>query len=144
MKFWDASALIALVVEEPHTAAVRDIAKSDPAMVVWWGSPVECCSAFARLRRDGAVNCKEEDRMRHLVSILSDSWAEIQPGTEVRTTAERLLLAHPLRAADSLQLAAALTWAGRMTRGRHFICLDQRLREAARNEGFTIIPEELD
>jgi hypothetical protein len=54
----------------------------------------------------------------------------------------RLLGLHPLRAADSLQLAAALVWVDRRPLGRPFICLDSRLREAARREGFTALPQE--
>lgn len=38
-----------------------------------------------------------------------------------------------------LQLAAALVWAGKAPKGHQFVCLDQRLREAARKEGFTLL-----
>lgn len=31
--------------------------------------------------------------------------------------------------------------AGRHTKGKYFACLDQRLSAAARNEGFTLLPE---
>lgn len=40
-----------------------------------------------------------------------------------------------LRAADSLQLAAGLVWAGKTPKGRSFVCLDRKLREAARKDG---------
>jgi len=54
--------------------------------------------------------------------------------------AGRLLLSHPLSAADALQLAAALTWAGKQPREHAFVCLDRRLHDAARKEGFLILP----
>ena len=38
---------------------------------------------------------------------LSSGWHEVVPSSRVRSAAERLLRVHPLRAADSLQLAAA-------------------------------------
>ncbi len=47
---------------------------------------------------------------------------------------------HPLRAADAMQLAAALVWTEDATSGAEFVCLDQNLREAALKEGFTILP----
>ncbi|MBA2251932.1 MAG: hypothetical protein H0W13_04380, partial [Nitrospirales bacterium] len=53
------------------------------------------------------------------------------------------VLLHPLRAADSLQLAAALVWANRQAVGHHFVCLDQRLREAAHREGFVLLPKRI-
>ncbi|TAN44651.1 MAG: hypothetical protein EPN22_05520 [Nitrospirae bacterium] len=143
MMFWDASALIPLFMEETKTKTVRKIAGHDGAIVAWWGSPIECCSAFARLRREGHLQTGEEDRLRHLLSLLSDSWTEISPGKDLRNTAEKLLLTHPLRAADSFQLSAALIWAGKNPKGFSFVCLDQRLRLAARNEGFTLLPDKL-
>lgn len=142
MRFWDSSAIIALFVEEPRSGVVGELARQDEELVAWWSSQVECCSAFARLRREGFIETKEEDRLRHLLRSLSDSWTEIEPGRDVRTTAEHLLLSHHLRAADALQLAAALIWAGKTPAGHCFVCLDRRLGTAARNVGFTVVPSE--
>ncbi len=143
MMFWDASAIIPLHIKEPQTKIVHDITKKDSSIAVWWGSIIECYSAFARLRRDGFLKPHEEDQARHLLSLLSEEWTEIEPGDDIRDIAARLLLLHPLRAADSLQLAAAIVWAGKAPRGHHFVCLDQRLGEAARKEGFTLMPSAL-
>jgi len=63
----------------------------------------------------------------------------MSPDEEVRRQARRLLRVHPLRAADALQLGAAIVWAGRYE-GREFVSLDARLREAARLEGFAVLP----
>jgi hypothetical protein len=57
----------------------------------------------------------------------------------VRERAERLLRVHPLRAADALQLAAALLVFGDKPRGRSFVTLDDALLQAARREGFDAI-----
>jgi len=59
-----------------------------------------------------------------------------------RSVAERLLTVHPLRAADALQLAAALVWSEGSPDQRAFACLDDRFREAARKEGFTLQPSD--
>ena len=56
MKFWDASAIVPLLVAEQWTGRLQAIAVRDAAMLVWWGSSVECVSALARLERDGALN----------------------------------------------------------------------------------------
>ncbi|MBI3456110.1 MAG: hypothetical protein HY002_10030 [Candidatus Rokubacteria bacterium] len=42
-----------------------------------------------------------------------------------------------------LQLAAALLWVRGHAAQDGFVCLDQRLREAARREGFAVLPSEL-
>jgi hypothetical protein len=70
--------------------------------------------------------------------ILRSGWQVILPADEVRDWAEILIHQHPLRAADSLQLAAALVWCGGRPTGRNFICSDDRLRDAAAIAGFTV------
>ena len=55
MKFWDASAIVPLLIVEPTTETMQAIAAQDPAMLVWWETEVECASALARLERDGAL-----------------------------------------------------------------------------------------
>lgn len=142
MNFWDASAVIPLCIDEPHSKAVQEIAQ-DGSLAAWWGTVVECRSAFARLRREGVLSTDDEDDLGSLLEMLSTNWTEIEPSDEVRAIAGRLLLNHPLRAADSLQLAAALVWAGKSPMGHRFVCLDQRLREAARKEGFKVLPESM-
>lgn len=139
MKFWDASALVPLCLTESSTAAVRAILSDDPHIAAWWASPVECWSAFARLRREGITDLSGEEAARALLSAYQRAWTEIVPGEEVRRHASRLLRLHPLRASDALQLAAALMWAGHPPAGE-IVVFDDRLREAARLEGLTPIP----
>ena len=143
MKFWDASAILPLCVTEVHTLTLRKLTEEDSALVAWWGTPLECYSAMARLRRDGFLSSAGEEEARRVLSLLAGEWTEIAPSHDVREEAGRLLYFHPLRAADALQLAAALLWARKNPRGEGFICLDSRLREAARREGFTLLPVEV-
>lgn len=56
MKFWDASAIVPLLMIEPTTGAIQALAAKDPAILVWWATEVECASALARLERDGALD----------------------------------------------------------------------------------------
>ena len=140
MKFWDASAIIPLCVREPPSPLVKRIAEQDGAIVVWWTTPVECYSAFARRRRDEILTRAQEDQARQAVLRLAANWTEVQPSHQVREAAGRALLLHPLRAADALQLAAALVWADARVTRHGFVCLDQRLREAAQREGFEVLP----
>jgi hypothetical protein len=59
------------------------------------------------------------------------------------TIAERALAVHPLRSADALQLAAALTWRRDPARRPALVCVDEGLRDAAAREGFTPVPDAL-
>ena len=140
MIFWDSSAIVPLLVDEPESSTVGSIARDDPVLVVWWGTRIECASALSRLEREGGLAVEETEIARDLLSELSECWAEVLPTDPLRRQAERLLLRHPLRAADALQLAAATAWA-ESEPDRHPLCtLDDRLAEAARGEGFKILP----
>lgn len=108
-------------------------------MVVWWGTVVECWSAIARLRREGMISPKDEAAVQEILDRLRDSWVEVLPSEDVRRAAARLLRIHPLRAADALQLAAALLWAGSPS-GHRIVTYDERLRKASELEGFRVLP----
>lgn len=58
MKFWDASAIVPLLVAEGSTRWLQALGETDPTMLVWLGSPIECVSALARLERDGALSTR--------------------------------------------------------------------------------------
>lgn len=73
------------------------------------------------------------------LDALKGSWHEVQPLETVRRFARRLLRVHELRAADSLQLAAALAAAEGRSDVLEFVSLDDRLLEAARREGFRVL-----
>lgn len=135
MKFWDSSAVVPVLLNQPRTAHCRQLLQDDPEIVVWWGTTSECGSAIARLHRDGHLEAAGERDARALLDALRASWYEVQPGDVVREHALRLIRLHPLRAADALQLAAALEWAGTPATGA-FVTFDERLQDAARREGF--------
>mgnify|MGYP001028062375 FL=1 len=135
MIFWATSAVIPLVIDEPTTGRLREVWQRDPGMVVWWGTSVECASALARVGRDGVVPDKDVDVARALLQTIASSWTEVLPTDGVREHAGRILLRHPLRAADALQIGAAMVWANDRPRGHPFCTRDTRLAEVARLEG---------
>ena len=139
MKFWDASAILPLLVGQAATGPLRAIAASDTKPVVWWASEVECASALARLERENLLAGAAIDAAYGRLRELSENWDEVEPSEAVRETAGRLLRVHPLRAADALQLAAAFVGAGQQPGRLQFVTLDQRLAEAARKEGFILV-----
>ena len=140
MRFWDSSAIIPLCLKERASEAIKGLMKGDEDVVVWWTTRVECLSALSRRKREGVLSPGDETKARAVLSAIGTAWSEVQPSETVRLRAERLLSIHPLRAADALQLAAALIWAQETPRGLEFVCLDQNLREAALKEGFSIQP----
>lgn len=56
VRFWDASAIVPLLVAKASTRRLQALAARDPDMLVWSGSEAECVSVPARLERDGALD----------------------------------------------------------------------------------------
>ncbi len=139
MIFWDASAIVPLLVAEPTTPYMQALAGRDPDLLVWWGSEVECISALARLERAAALDGKGMALASDRLKQLANCWHEIEPSEIVRESAVRFLRVHPLRAADALQLAAAFTAAERRPASLRVVTLDGRLADAARKEGFALV-----
>jgi len=138
MRFWDASAIVPLLMTESTTKTVQALAEKDPTMVVWWATEVECASAIARLERDDALDEAAATRAYHRLGQLAHAWHEVDPSDPVREAAVRFLRVHPLRAADALQLAAAFITAERRPSSLEVVTLDDRLAAAARKEGFVL------
>jgi hypothetical protein len=89
MKFWDASAIVPLWLDEPWTPFLTQLLAEDALMVAWWGSIIECWSAFARLRRDGLLQTREAEQARLLLAHLATAWTEVLPGQAVRDHSSR-------------------------------------------------------
>lgn len=108
--------------------------------MTWTLTPVEIVSALWRLVRDGALR---ERAARDAESVTEELLAHAHVVADVeRVTglARRLLRVHPLRAADALQLGAAILWADGHPGGLVMHTLDRRLGDAAGREGFRVVP----
>ena len=140
MRLWDSSALIPLIIIEPQSPAMREMYVEDPDVLVWWSTGVELVSAVARRRRSAPADVPNVTEALVRLDRIIERAEEVAPSTATRETARRLLLAHPLRAADSLQLAAAVVLRDNRAEPFDFVTLDTRLGQAAAAEGFRVIP----
>jgi predicted nucleic acid-binding protein len=139
MKFWDSSAILPLLLSEPGSDRISTLFRNDPSQAVWCLTEVEAISALARRTRK-EISAEEAEIARRRLQKLADSWEEVASLDAVRLRAIRLLGTHALRAADALQLAAALVFCDERTESLPFVCLDDRLADAARKERFPVLP----
>ena len=95
MKFWDSSALLSLLVDEPSRSRLLAFLEEDSEVLAWWGTPVEIVSALSRREREGLLTAEE--------------------------------------------VAAALIASDHDPRSLELVCMDERLKSAARREGFTVL-----
>jgi hypothetical protein len=125
-------------VNESTTAVVRRLVPG--GIVTWSLSAVEIGTAIERRCREGHLTDAQRMMARSALAELAAAWTEISALGPVRERALRLVATHPLRAADAMQLAAALVAVGDRSPGHAFVCFDGRLREAAAREGFRMLP----
>lgn len=138
--FWDSSGLVLLCANQRSTAAARRIRVQTGSMAIWWGTPVEVQSALQRLQREGFLSPTELLTARKRLSAMSEAALEVMPTELVRALASSALEQYDLRAADALQLAAALVLCHEQPRNRAFVCFDAKLASAADAAGFTVLP----
>jgi len=141
VKFWDSSALIPLFIEEPTSGLVAQWLGGDPAIAVWALTRIEMLSALERRRRDAAGSRSHIVSARRELVRLSGFWTVITDIDRVCLHAERLLQDYPLRAADALQLGAAIVAANDHPASLDFVTFDRRLADAAGREGFSVLPK---
>lgn len=140
MRFWDASAIVPLLVRESHTAACTALFRKDREIAVWWGTEIECMSALVRRERATDLSSAGAAQAALRLDALSGAWVEALASEEIRKVAVRFLRLHDLRDADATQLAAAYVLSDETPAALAFVCLDDRLRVAAAREGFTVVP----
>ena len=132
MRFWDSSAIIPLLVEEPTTGSMTAYYQAQPEMVAWWSSTLECASALARLEREGHLDTASATQAFVQLQSLHATWNEIQPLDIVRATAQRLVRVHPLRAAN--RFSSELLWLPAITGRRPgSSCVSMRAYAPRRN-----------
>jgi len=139
VRFWDSSAIVPLLVEEPSRERAARLAEGDPLIVVWWATVVECAAAIARRERDGSLRPAEAQAALEDLRDYAEEWQEVLPSEQLRSVARRLLRMHNLRAGDALQLAAGIIAAEGNPGSLDFVCLDDRLALAAEREGFRVV-----
>lgn len=133
--FWDASAVVPLCVRQGISHSMGRL-YDRYEVVVWWTTPVEIASALARLARMREISSSERAKATEVAKALADEWSVVEPSNALRANAEKLVDRYGLKAADALQLAAALEWCEDVPQGQVFLTADHKLREAAVLSGF--------
>ena len=140
MKFWDASALVALLVEESMSRQMRQLSAEDRFVMISFIAPVEITSALYRRARTNDLDRSELEVANTIFARLRDQWLTIEELDSVLPMAIDVLSRYALRTGDAIQLATAVA-ASRDRSSLPFVTLDKRLAAAAAAEGFTVLPQ---
>ncbi|AFM11236.1 type II toxin-antitoxin system VapC family toxin [Turneriella parva] len=138
MIFWDSSAIVPLLVNEPKTKEAQTTLKKDRNLTVWCLTYLEATSALNRRLRTEEIHFGHFRAGEERLKKLTQAWDQILFSDRLVLLSARLLRTHPLRTADSLQLAAALIAGGNDPSQVNFFSYDDRLNEAAEREGLRL------
>ena len=134
MRYWDASALVPLLVAERDTELVRSWLSDDDRIVTWVWTRTEIVGAVERRTREGSLSRSQRREVLQRLDAFAQSWDEVADVLAVRSRANALLARHPLRAADAGHLGAAVLVQEQIAGVLDFVCLDRRLSSAAELE----------
>ncbi len=134
--YWDTSALLALIFDEPRGEDVRRAALKKGALPGYTSffSFIEMESAYSRRLSEGALKSSQLPELRLKAQKLESSFGRIWADEETLRDARHLVLEQGLRPGDALQLASARLL---LQNGDEvaFVCLDEKLNQAAQAVG---------
>ena len=137
-RYFDASALVKRYVREAGSVPVRRLLASGIAASSRL-SEVEVSSAIVRRTRAGAFTMPRRDRMLGALQRDLPALAIVEIIPEIAADARVLILRHPLRAGDAIQLASCLYLQRQLAQPIPMVAFDGRLVQAARAEGVAVI-----
>ncbi len=138
MSFWDSSGLVPLCTSEARSILAGRLWKQFSEKFVWWETSVEIYSALARLERENKISAQKRLKAEQRLEILEKVWTEIQLEPRIKELARTFPANHGLKAANSLQLAAALVRCREIPKNKDFVSGDAKLLKVAEDVGFTI------
>jgi predicted nucleic acid-binding protein len=139
VRFWDTSAIIPLWIAEQGSTRAKAWYRNDPEVIVWTLTRVEIFSALARRRREAPAAASRLLTVRRDFIRAWEQWSEVTAIEIVRRHAERIVESYPLRAADALQIGAAVLAGEDNPAGLEFVTFDENLAHAAEREGFRVL-----
>ncbi len=139
MLYWDSSAIVASILNEESGVEIDNYAKSisDSKIYTAMITPLEIESALQRRLREQSITIKEADTGRITATEFRKTTFLIVTDQNVLDMALHLQKIYGLRPADVIQLASARIGTENPSTV-HFLCLDNRLNEAAKQEGFNV------
>jgi predicted nucleic acid-binding protein len=130
----DTSALVKLYVPEPESESIQQLVATAEVAAISLVAYAEARAAFARKRRERAVNLKD---YRRLIREFNDDWSNyfvVDVTEPLVRRARQLAEKHGLRGYDAIQLSSAVLIREETHQVVSFCCFDEQLSRAGRRE----------
>ncbi len=132
--YWDASALLSVLVADAHTRAAREISRRPGLHLVSSLANAEVSAVLHRLTRQDLLPSREAGQL--LDGLEHGPWRH-SPASPGRKVLRALNGRHPLRGADLWHLSLLLTLVREMNH-LALVSYDRRLIDAAAAEGIAL------
>jgi predicted nucleic acid-binding protein len=137
----DSSAVLAWLLDEEAGAFVRKTLSETETVLASDLTLIECDRVLHRAAALGELSEAEvADRRAHLAAAAAH-WHVLRIGPEVVDRARQPFPGDPIRTLDAIHLASVVVARSALA-GLDLLCLDDRLRRAARKLGLTLLPED--
>lgn len=135
----ESSAVLAWLLDQPASAAVRDLLGKASAVVASDLTLIECDRVLLRGAAMGHLKeADSADRQAHLTATAAH-WHLFRLTPDIAARARQRFPAGPIRTLDALHLASALV-ARSVIPGLEILSLDDRVRKAGAQLGFVVQP----
>ena len=140
--FFDTSALLKYYIEEGGSEVIRDLIEDsgNNTFVISALTLLEARSAIRRRARAGVTSAEQAtNALEQIIQHSEDRILVRSLSSATMNEAERLIDAYSLRTLDALQLATCLIAHNGPYPNMTFVCADNRLLDAAEQEGLDIL-----
>lgn len=135
--------MLAWLLGEPSANAVRDALRRAELVAASDLTLVECDRVLIRAVTTGEIDEAAAADRRALLNSASGHWQLWRVSLEITERARRPFPTEPIRTLDAIHLASALA-AKSVIPGVQVLSLDERIRRAAKNLGFSLQPERVE
>lgn len=143
MRFWDTSAIVPLLMDEPESETMRALLLEDQAILASFITPIEITSAIWRRLHKRELDLRSRADAESQFAHVSENWFAVREYQRIIDAALDVLARRRLRAADAIQLASAIVSVEigeQKPSSLPFVTLDDDLAAAADQEGFPVLP----
>jgi predicted nucleic acid-binding protein len=139
--YLDTSALVKKYIHETGTFQVQALWRDSEGIATSVVAFAETMCAFQRRSRESRENLPD---IRKATRAFRSDWQgllRIEVSNELNDRVSDLVERHPLRGFDAIHLASALVFMDTVDDDLVFVCADEKLTAAARQEGLPVFPE---
>jgi uncharacterized protein len=141
--YLDTSALVKRYFEEPYADEVLDRWRQALEIITSSVAYAETVASFYRKKREADLDEGVIEKVLQAFHLDWKSFLRVEVNDKLNEIIDRIAQSYPLRGFDAIHLASAVLVKKNLPSEFLFVCFDQKLAQAALEEGLEIFPTKL-